>query len=106
MASNKKSGGAYSSVFLIVIAAVAIFRFKEYWPYIAGGAALVILLIVFLSVRASKKPILYIGNKATKTYHVRSCRTLSNVGQNNIIGFSTAEEAQRKGYKPCNICKP
>ena len=99
----KKSSG---SVLLLIIAIVAIAKFKEYWPYIVGGIAFVVLLIVLAYRKEAKQPYTHIGNRSTKTYHLRSCRTLSNVAQSNLVGFRSADQARRKGYKPCNICKP
>ena len=74
-----------------------------------GGAAVIVLLVLLASHKKNQQPqapYMYYGNVSTKTYHFRSCRTLTSVGKGNLAGFHTKEEAQRKGYKPCNICKP
>lgn len=108
MAKNKKTGGIGGFAGLVALVA-AVIVFKQYWPYIVGGAAVIVLLVLLASHKKNQQPqapYMYYGNVSTKTYHFRSCRTLTSVGKGNLAGFHTKEEAQRKGYKPCNICKP
>lgn len=106
MAGGRNSGSGLGAIVIIIIAGVAITKLKDYWPYILGGAALLLLLIVIGKKQSAKRPIVYIGNRGTKTYHKKSCQTLESIGSGNMIGFHSSEEARRAGYRPCNICKP
>ena len=45
-----------------------------------------------------------IGNLNSKKYHRLTCSSLPN--EENRIYFTSAEEADEKGYTPCGICKP
>ena len=77
------------------------------------GAAIVFLLAVIIGVRSKKKraaylalPVIYIGNKQTRTYHRTSCRTLSDSNKSNLVAFRHPQEPIKAGYKPCGTCKP
>ena len=106
MSGSRNSNSGLGIVFVFILAGLAINFFKEYWPYIVGGVVILFLIIVISAKNSSKKPILYIGNKSSKTYHKKTCQTLSSFGEGNMIGFHSEEEARRAGYRPCNICKP
>jgi serine/threonine protein kinase len=47
-----------------------------------------------------------IGNHTTKKYHKVDCGAAKKIGDGNAVTFSTPDEAQRRGYLPCNTCKP
>lgn len=75
------------------------------------GLVVFIGLIIFLVARSRKRraaylalPIIYVGNKSTRTYHLQSCTTLKNVNPNNLVAFRTSQEVARSGYKPCAKC--
>jgi hypothetical protein len=65
---------------------------------------LIIILAGFTQVFANDQArIVYIaGSGNGKKYHVEDCRTLKNSRKVEI----TAEEAKRRGYTPCGVCKP
>ena len=67
---------------------------------------LVFILIFIAKKKEAKKPIVYLGNRSTKTYHLRTCPTLSKIGEGHLVGFHSAEEAQKQGYRRCNTCQP
>ena len=78
---------------------------------VAVGVAVFIALIVFLVIRHRKKraaylalPVLYIGNKASKVYHIPSCNQIQNIGLMNVVQFRSSNEVIRAGYRPCNHC--
>lgn len=48
----------------------------------------------------------FIGNKKSKIYHKNICWCIKQMNKNNIAYFSSANEAESKGYKPCGRCKP
>jgi serine/threonine protein kinase len=47
-----------------------------------------------------------IGNHTTKKYHKADCGAAKKIGDGNSVAFSTSDEAQKRGYLPCNTCKP
>ena len=112
MAARRKNGSTAGAIaFVIIIGAVA--AVLKYW-YIA--AALVVIAIIAYAVSSSRQkkareaylslPVLYIGNKQTRTYHVPSCRTLTNLDRAHTVAFRTREEPAEAGYRPCGTCKP
>lgn len=46
----------------------------------------------------------YIGNKNTKRFHSPDCYGLPK--EENQVYFSSLEEAEGAGYKPCTLCRP
>lgn len=46
----------------------------------------------------------YVGSKFK--YHRRSCRAVKRIKKWNLRYFSTKEEAEKAGKKPCRACKP
>lgn len=106
MSGGRSSGGGLGIVALFILFAVGFNWLKDYWPYFLGAVVLLFLLIVIGKKKEAKKPIVYLGNRSTKTYHLRTCPTLSKIGEGHMIGFHSAEEAQKQGYRRCNICQP
>ena len=47
-----------------------------------------------------------VGNTRTGTYHELSCKLIERIGTENMVGFRSAYEAEKAGYKPCLICRP
>lgn len=48
----------------------------------------------------------YCGNKNSKIYHRLSCSSIEKTKEDNKVYFSTKEECDNNGYKPCSRCKP
>ncbi len=46
----------------------------------------------------------FIGNKNSKIFHTLDCN--NNMSEKNKVYFSTYEEAEEAGYKPCSNCNP
>ena len=46
----------------------------------------------------------YRGNKNSKVYHYQTCKFFNRL--TNYEEFTTAQEAENKGYSPCKICHP
>ncbi len=85
----------------------------ENWKIIVSVLACIIILLIVHYKNKKKRlaaylalPVLYIGNKTTHTFHSLNCPKLSSLAPSNAIQFRAAEEAQRYGYTPCNVCKP
>jgi hypothetical protein len=65
--------------------------------------ALISLIPVFAVFGADQARIVYIaGSGNGKKYHLEDCRTLRNSTKVEI----TVEEAKKRGYTPCGVCKP
>ncbi|MDD5627180.1 MAG: Ada metal-binding domain-containing protein [Patescibacteria group bacterium] len=45
-----------------------------------------------------------VGSKNSTKYHLPSCRFAKNIKPENQVWFSSKEEAESKGYKPCGTC--
>lgn len=48
----------------------------------------------------------YVGNKNSKVYHSIDCAAVKKMSDKNKVVFSSAEEAEEDGYKPCKNCNP
>jgi len=48
----------------------------------------------------------YFGSIKSDKFHYPSCRYLGQINPENLIGFSSAAEAQAMGYVPCKACRP
>jgi len=46
----------------------------------------------------------YVASRYSKKYHLPSCKWAKKISQDNVIYFTTKEEAEDKGYKPCKVC--
>ena len=46
----------------------------------------------------------FIGNKNSKIFHTLDCN--NNMSEKNKVYFSSYEEAEEAGYKPCSNCNP
>lgn len=46
----------------------------------------------------------FVGSKNSNKYHLPSCRWVKRIKPENQVWFSSEEEAQSKGYKPCATC--
>ena len=47
---------------------------------------------------------IYVGNKNSKIFHKENCKSVSNMKSENMISFSTIDEAIANDYKPCGVC--
>ncbi|MBQ6848064.1 MAG: hypothetical protein IJO62_04025 [Clostridia bacterium] len=48
----------------------------------------------------------YCGNKNSKVYHRLSCSSLQKTKDENKVYFTSKNECENNGYKPCSRCKP
>ncbi len=48
----------------------------------------------------------YVASKNSKVFHKKGCRTAARINSENLIGFSSRDEAVKSGRRPCKICKP
>ena len=66
----------------------------------------VLLLSVMLALAQQAKQPAYVGNKNTKKYHVATCQWAGKIAPKNRVEFSSAKEAEDKGFVACKVCKP
>ncbi len=48
----------------------------------------------------------FVGSKTSNKYHYPDCRWAKQIRPENLVTFSSAEEAREKGYVSCPECKP
>lgn len=72
---------------------------------------LILLLALFFAagLGAAPKPgYLYVGSVKSKKlrFHRFTCEWAKKIKQDRAIYFKTRNEAVKKGYVPCSVCKP
>ncbi|MGB3346633.1 MAG: thermonuclease family protein [Candidatus Humimicrobiia bacterium] len=53
-----------------------------------------------------EKPGKFVGSKKSDVYHYPKCGYVKKIKSENIIWFSSVEDARNHGYRPCKVCKP
>lgn len=48
----------------------------------------------------------FVGSSKSDKYHYPSCSAAKRIKPENLITFSSSEEARRMGYTPCSKCNP
>ena len=48
----------------------------------------------------------YVASKNSKVFHKAGCRSADRISPDNLVGFSSRDEAINSGRRPCKICKP
>ncbi|MGB3346667.1 MAG: thermonuclease family protein [Candidatus Humimicrobiia bacterium] len=48
----------------------------------------------------------FLGSKKSDVYHYQNCRYVKQILPENIIRFTSVEDARNHGYRPCKVCKP
>lgn len=50
----------------------------------------------------------FVGNSSTMVYHVTdgSCSSADKMNPDNIVELKSKDDARKKGYTRCDICKP
>ena len=49
---------------------------------------------------------LLVGSISSRKYHLPDCRYAQKIKPENLVTFSSSEEAEREGYLPCKVCNP
>jgi methylphosphotriester-DNA--protein-cysteine methyltransferase len=55
---------------------------------------------------ANSKDIKLVGSIKSNIYHKTDCRFVRIINPRYLIDFDSPEEAIKKGYRPCLICRP
>jgi len=48
----------------------------------------------------------FVGSVNSDVYHYPGCRYVKKIHPENLIGFSSSDEARSYGYRPCKVCNP
>jgi competence protein ComEC len=48
----------------------------------------------------------YHASKKSDVYHLPACASAKSISKENLVVFASKEEAQKKDYRPCAVCKP
>lgn len=48
----------------------------------------------------------FVGSKSSDKYHYCTCQYAKKIKPENIVCFSSVEDAKSKGYTACGVCKP
>lgn len=48
----------------------------------------------------------FVGSINSDKYHYPSCRWAGKIKSENLVSFSSASEAKKAGYSPCQTCMP
>ena len=73
-------------------------------PKVAGARAGVESSNVSRAGNAVKKECVFVGSKNSNKYHLPGCRYAKRIKPENIVCFSSAEDAKNKGYVPASCC--
>jgi len=49
---------------------------------------------------------MFLGSKKSDVYHYPNCRYVKMIKPENLIWFTSVEDARARGYRPCKVCKP
>lgn len=96
-------------MFTFFAAVVSLVWIQQHLALVIGILAAIIILIIYFVHRRRAYlalPVLFIGNKATKTFHCLDCPQLARVIPQNKVAFRLPAETARMGYHPCGTCSP
>lgn len=48
----------------------------------------------------------YHGSVKSNVYHLPTCASAKKIAKENLVVFATKEDAAKKSYRPCKVCKP
>ncbi len=48
----------------------------------------------------------FYGSLKSDVYHKQSCSYVKKITKEHMVTFESKEDAQKKGYRPCKVCKP
>ena len=80
--------------------------------YSGGGPGVKAKLLAFEGVdlvglaRMATRRIRFVGNGTSKRFCLPSCHSARRISEPNVVYLTTQREALRKGYRPCQNCRP
>lgn len=48
----------------------------------------------------------YVASVNSEVFHVPTCRYVRRIHEDNMETFTSYEEAERYGHRPCKVCRP
>jgi micrococcal nuclease len=48
----------------------------------------------------------FVGSKKSDKYHYPTCEWAKKIKPENLVTFTSAQEAIKAGYVPCKVCRP
>lgn len=70
----------------------------------ASLAILLFAIFAFIAVAAQATE--FWGSKNSNRYHYPTCSSAQRIKPNNLVVFSSPNEAMMAGYAPCKVCRP
>ena len=80
--------------------------------YSAGGSTMKSKILAIEGVdveglaRLAGRRIRFVGNDATRIFCLPTCRVARRAGDSQTVHFTTQRNAARRGYHPCQRCRP
>lgn len=80
--------------------------------YSAGGSTMKSKILAFEGVdvewlaRLARRRIRFVGNDATRIFCLPTCQVACRARESQGVYFSTQRDATRRGYRPCQHCRP
>lgn len=72
--------------------------------------ALCLFVLILVSCHDDRQqtsgPVNFVASKEREPYHRPSCRWAKKIDAANLETYSTRDEAQADGHRPCKVCKP
>lgn len=68
--------------------------------------AAIVALYLWSSRPVSQPQAILCGSRQSNKYHYPSCSAAQRIHPENLVWFSSPEEARSRGYVPCKICRP
>jgi hypothetical protein len=63
---------------------------------------ILVLVFTFATVAFAED---FVGSAKSNIYHYLSCIWAKKISPKNLVQFSSTNDAQQKGYRPCKVCK-
>ncbi len=54
----------------------------------------------------SKPEVKYVASRIRAPFHYLSCEWAKRISPENVVYYTTREEAIKAGHRPCRICNP
>jgi O-6-methylguanine DNA methyltransferase len=80
--------------------------------YSAGGSTMKSRILAFEGVdveglaRLAKRRIRFVGNDTTRIFCLPTCEAARRARKSQAVYFATPRDAARRGYRPCQHCRP
>lgn len=76
-------------------------RFSRYAVF-----SLLICLLAGSAEGPPEKKVLFVASKMSDVYHVPSCRSAKKIKDENLVEYTSRQEAVKGNKRACKVCKP